>query len=162
MAGITSGSSLVPETGGTVATEAFQNKVADFRGVVDRAEEALVPGFILLSGGITAPASRTNPQISQTQKALKGALPKLHLLQVGEAHRRLVNRHQPLAQAQAAVRDQIPAVFVIEPVEGGGLPEVAKRKPAIAKPSAILIQKSRRGGTPAAILRKKFGGERPP
>jgi hypothetical protein len=96
-------------------TEAIKNQIANFRGVFDAVELGGVQGIVILFIGLaTAAAGGLDVDVGQAEDALEGALGDGDLLKIGEAHREFLHLPNAAAEAEAAIGDDVPALFVVE------------------------------------------------
>lgn len=96
-------------------TEAIKNQIANFRGVFDAVELGGVQGIVILFIGLaTAAAGGLDVDVGQAEDALEGALGDGDLLKIGEAHCEFLHLPNAAAEAEAAIGDDVPALFVVE------------------------------------------------
>ena len=96
-------------------TEAIKDQIANFRGVFNAVELGGVQGIVILFIGLaTATAGGLDVDVGQAEEALEGALGDGDLLKIGEAHREFLHLPNAAAEAEAAIGDDVPALFVVE------------------------------------------------
>ena len=96
-------------------TEAIKDQIANFRGVFNAVELGGVQGIVILFIGlVTATAGGLDVDVGQAEEALEGALGDGDLLKIGEAHREFLHLPNAAAEAEAAIGDDVPALFVVE------------------------------------------------
>ena len=77
----------------------------------------VVPYYVILLIVLVAAAATccAHTQVRDPQQTLDRPLPDCQVLHVGEGQRYLTHRHDALADAQAAVRHDVPAHLVVQP-----------------------------------------------